>query len=96
MMALNITAWCEIFVVFDYLEYILAKSSNRPLSCLLFFLTAIGSLTISFAATDRRICHYHTIKGLALFCTLYSGGPNEYSYTHFQNSQDFALSGGYV
>ena len=46
ILAPNIIAWHEIFVVFDYLEYILSKSSNRPLSFLLFFLCAIGSHTI--------------------------------------------------
>ena len=34
------------------------------------------------------------LKGLALFSTLYPGGTDKYSYNHFQNSQDFALSGG--
>ena len=34
------------------------------------------------------------LKGLALFSTLYSGGTDKYSYTHFQKSQDFALNGG--
>ena len=34
------------------------------------------------------------LKGLALFSTLYPGGTEEYCYTHFQNAQVFALSGG--
>ena len=34
------------------------------------------------------------LKGLALFSTLYPGGTDEYSYAHYLNSQDFALSGG--
>ena len=33
---------------------------------------------------------YHYLKGLALFST----GSDENSYPHFQNLQEFALSGG--
>ena len=32
ILAANISAWREVFVMFDYLEYKLAKSSNRLLS----------------------------------------------------------------
>ena len=38
--------------------------------------------------------YHQKVKHYSVFSTLYQGGIDEYSYTHFQNSQDFALSGG--
>ena len=95
ILAPNITAWCEIFVVFDYLEYILAKSSNRPLSFFIIFPSVL--LAVSQFSLQQQTGEYVItipLKGLALFSTLYPGGTEDYCYTHFQNSQVFALSGG--
>ena len=115
ILAPNLTGWREIFVAFDYLEYKLAKSSNRPRSfCYFSSMNAYGNgcncihlclldtvrlLAVSQFSLQQQTGEYVItipLNGLALFSTLYPEGTDKYSYsyTHFQNSQDFALNGG--
>ena len=76
MLAPNLTARREIFVVFDYLEYILAKISNRPLS---FYYFPSMLLAVSQFSLQQQTGEYVItipLKFLALFSTLYPGGTD--------------------